>query len=399
VQSFEEMPEERYKIEELEALVGEYRRTEEKLRRNYDTQTTINSLLKLSLEDIPLHTILERSLDMLLSIPWLSFESRGGIFLVEEDPEVLILRVQRGMDESVRQQCSEVPFGQCLCGKAALAGEILHVVSDDFRHERKHQELEPHGHYCVPILHGDKVFGVINIFVGAGHERDPREEEFLLSIANTLAGIILRRKTEEALRKSEKQLRNITSSLGEGLYLLDAFGRLVFMNPEAERLLGWTEGELLYREVHDLIHPQKAEGETLTADQCPVLQVLQSGRKYVAEDAFFSRKDGSLFPVSYVVAPIIEKGTVTGAITAFQDITRRKQLERELLKSRKDESLGVLAGGVAHDFNNLLTAMWGNVNLAKIHTDPEDRLVYERLNGAGNLCRPRNSYTVPFLLH
>jgi signal transduction histidine kinase len=48
------------------------------------------------------------------------------------------------------------------------------------------------------------------------------------------------------------------------------------------------------------------------------------------------------------------------------DITRRKKAESELLKSRKMESVGILAGGIAHDFNNLLAVIVGNTSLMKL---------------------------------
>ena len=56
------------------------------------------------------------------------------------------------------------------------------------------------------------------------------------------------------------------------------------------------------------------------------------------------------------------------------DVTRMKNLEREILKSEKLESLGVLAGGIAHDFNNLLAAIMGNISLAKIEIDPSSEI-------------------------
>ncbi len=397
VHPLEEIPGDRYKIEELETLIEEYRRTEEQLRRNHDTQAVINALLSLSLEEIPFHDLLQRCLSLLLSIQWLSFESRGAIFLVEEDPEILVLKVANGLEGLDRKVCSEVPFGQCLCGKAALAGEILHVSSDDARHERKFDGMLPHGHYCIPIQYADRVLGVINIFVDAEHQRDPAEEEFLVTIARTLAGIVVRRRTEEALRKSEKKLRNITSNLGEGIFVLDAFGRLVFMNPEAERLLGVSEEALLFHEIDDLVFVG-GEAEREVKDESPFRQVLRSGMKCSSEDALFHRRDGTLLPVAYVSTPFMEKGKVTGLITAFRDISERKRLEKELLKSQKDESLGILAGGVAHDFNNLLTAIWGNINLAKIHIDPEDEIVYERLTGAEEAVRRAKDLTQQLLI-
>ena len=61
--------------------------------------------------------------------------------------------------------------------------------------------------------------------------------------------------------------------------------------------------------------------------------------------------------------------SVTGEVLAVlvsRDITRRKQVEDELLKSNKLESLGILAGGIAHDFNNILGILWSNISLAKL---------------------------------
>ncbi len=64
----------------------------------------------------------------------------------------------------------------------------------------------PYGHYAVPILFGGRTLGVINIYVKKGHIRDRKEEEFLLTIADTLAGIILRKQAEEEKEKLQSQL-------------------------------------------------------------------------------------------------------------------------------------------------------------------------------------------------
>ena len=70
---------------------------EEQLKRSYWIQETLSSILKLSLEPISLKEQLERALDLILSIPWLSLESKGCIFLVDEDRRSLILTVQNGV--------------------------------------------------------------------------------------------------------------------------------------------------------------------------------------------------------------------------------------------------------------------------------------------------------------
>lgn len=66
-------------------------------------------------------------------------------------------------------------------------------------------------------------------------------------------------------------------------------------------------------------------------------------------------------------------GRVKSIVGTFLDITERKRVEEEVIKSQKLDSLGVLAGGIAHDFNNLLTGITGSISLAKILLKPEDR--------------------------
>ncbi len=71
------------------------------------------------------------------------------------------------------------------------------------------------------------------------------------------------------------------------------------------------------------------------------------------------------------------------ALLATTDITASKQAEKEQLKLKKLESLGVLAGGIAHDFNNLLTGLYGNLELAKIFL-ATDHKSYKYLKSAGD---------------
>ncbi len=138
------------------------------------------------------------------------------------------------------------------------------------------------------------------------------------------------KRTEEALQASENTLRNITSMIGEGIYVLDARGCLTFMNPEAEKLLGWTEAELMGREVHEVIHAQRADGTPLPAAECPVLRAISCGTAFRNEDEVFIRKDGSRFPASVVATPLCEGGRIIGSVAAFHDITERKKVAEEL---------------------------------------------------------------------
>ena len=144
------------------------------------------------------------------------------------------------------------------------------------------------------------------------------------------------RRAQEALRENEKLLKGITSSLGEGVIVLNDRCRLVFMNREAERLLGWTALELMDRDVHGVIRSLNQDGRMLAEPYfywSPDL-LLKNGMLRTEEDVFW-RKDGSLMPVSVVASAMVEEGKAVAAVIAFQDITERKQAEWESIESGK----------------------------------------------------------------
>ncbi len=192
--------------EQLQLEIEERKRAEEELQRNYDTQTVVSSLLRFSLEDISFEKLLKHALDLILSIPWLTLESTGSIYFVEDDSEVLALKAQKNLPESL--PCRKVPFGKCFCGKAAMTQEIQYANCLDDRHEITYEGITPHGHCCVPILSSGKTLGVINLYIEEGHCYYQKEEQFLTTIADTLVGIILRKHSQMALQHSLEALRN-----------------------------------------------------------------------------------------------------------------------------------------------------------------------------------------------
>ena len=138
-----------------------------------------------------------------------------------------------------------------------------------------------------------------------------------------------REQAEGALVASEQRLRAITASLGEGLVVVDQEGRVTFMNPEAERLLGWSEPELRGRPFHETVHDRRPDGSPYPADECPSRLVARTGSRATIDDEIYFRKDGSAFHVSFIADPVSDSGKGGGVVIAFQDITVRKQREAE----------------------------------------------------------------------
>jgi signal transduction histidine kinase/CheY-like chemotaxis protein len=90
------------------------------------------------------------------------------------------------------------------------------------------------------------------------------------------------------------------------------------------------------------------------------------------------RKDGTIFPVE-ITATYLEYQNEGFSFSFSRDITRRKQMEEQLMQARKMEAIGQLAGGVAHDFNNMLCVILGYTELIKSRLAPDDPSFREML--------------------
>ncbi len=196
--------------------ITEVKRAEQCLERKQQFQSVLNAMLKISLQSCSLVEMLDQILERIVSVPWLTLEGTGAILLVEAEPDTLVLRSCRKLPDAVKTMCKKVPFGKCLCGRAAAQKELIFADSLDERHEVRYEGIRPHGHYCIPILSAGEVLGVLDLSIRDGHVRDEEDEEFLLAIANGLAGIIQRKRSEIQLVRYRQQLEKLAKEdMGE----------------------------------------------------------------------------------------------------------------------------------------------------------------------------------------
>jgi PAS domain S-box-containing protein len=111
----------------------------------------------------------------------------------------------------------------------------------------------------------------------------------------------------------------VMDTMVEGLYVLDSEGRVTFLNAAASRLLGWTGDELCGRSMHNAIHFQYADGSPHPEADCELLKVRTEGRSVQMQHEHFTRKNGSLLPVSYSAAPLMAGAKVDGVVVVFRD--------------------------------------------------------------------------------
>jgi PAS domain S-box-containing protein len=184
----------------------------------------------------------------------------------------------------------------------------------------------------------------------------PRSEDVRLGVE--------RQGLEVERRASDARFRALVDSTVDAFFLQDEYGRLLDVNRQACRSLGYARQELIGRIPFE-IDPD-ADG---------ILRQRVRERLAAGEAATFEgrqrRKDGSAFPVEVRVSAFRE-GDRTLRVSLVRDISERKQaeatrvrLEEELGRARKLAAIGSLAGGIVHDFNNILGAIVGYGELAQ----------------------------------
>lgn len=190
-----------------------------------------------------------------------------------------------------------------------------------------------------------------------------------------------RRKAEVSLEESRRMLSLILDSIPQRVFWKDRESRYLGCNrPFAEdagvggpdHIVGKTDDDLAWCNTADRY---RADDRT----------VMEADEPMLAYDEPVVVADGSPRWVRTSKLPLHDaEGCVVGVLGTYEDITERRELERQLMQAQKLESVGRLAGGVAHDFNNLLTVIFGHVDflISQLHPDDPARAGVDEIRHA-----------------
>jgi PAS domain S-box-containing protein len=305
-----------------------------------DTRSTVlNHLLQLALRRLPMAELLELALDEVLGIPGMALQQKGAIFLTEGDSRTLVMSAQRNLSRDVLAACARVPFGRCLCGRAAHFAETQFSSGLDERHEVGYPGISPHGHYCVPLKSEGRVLGVITLYLDEGHRFDAEEAGFLTACADVLAGVMERRRAEAALSESEARIRAITDSAQDAILMMGPDGGISYWNPMAEKVFGYARQEALGKNLHEFLAPQRYH----EAHRAAIGEFKKTGQgaavgKTIELEAV--RKGGEEISIALSLSSV-QIGGEWAAIGIVRDITEAKRMnaEREAMIVELKEAL------------------------------------------------------------
>jgi len=165
-----------------------------------------------------------------------------------------------------------------------------------------------------------------------------------------------------ALHEQKELLRATLASIGDGVIVTDATGRVTFLNKVAQTLTGWKAGDAVGKPLQTVF--SIVNEETRKQVENPAMRALREGQIMgLANHTLLISKDGTEWPIDDSAAPITDsKREVCGAILVFREIKDRKRQEKELLAQkstleesdrRKTEFLATLA----HELRNPLAPL------------------------------------------
>ncbi len=143
-------------------------------------------------------------------------------------------------------------------------------------------------------------------------------------------GIATWQRVEGVFQDIERENQLILRAAGEGIYGVNAEGKTTFVNPAAERMLGWAAEELVGREIHPIVHHTHHDGRHYPDHDCPIYAAFRDGAVHQVGGEVFWRKDGSPVWVEYTSTPIRDRDVVVGAVIVFRDVSQRREADEKL---------------------------------------------------------------------
>lgn len=327
-----------------------------------------------------------------------------NMYIAIYNEEADTIRFPYYKDENDYSPPKERESGNGLTEYVIRTGKPFIASEQNLDELREHGEIEltgpPSNDWLgVPLKTTRGILGVITIQTYQENDAaySQQDAEMLGFVSELIAQAIQRKKAERQLSKEQEQLAVTLKSIGDGVITTDLEGRVLLLNKMASKLSGWPEEEAKGRpldEIFNVVHNNT--GERVLPD---IFEVIRSQELYLLPpESVLIRKNGERLHIADSIAPLRDdQSNIIGAVIVFRDITKQRKLEEELLRTRKLESVGVLAGGIAHDFNNILSSILGNISLARMALQGSEDKVETLLRNAEEGSKRASQFTKQLL--
>lgn len=314
-----------------------------------DLTTVIKSSQALAAE-----IVLEKLVNKLMRIALENAGAQSGFLILVKEGQLLIeAQATVEQDKIIVRQSLFMLTGQRLPLSLINYVERTHkaIILTDATHEgifTKDPYIVFHqtkSILCIPIIHQGQLIGLLYLENNLSTGAFTPERLDVLKILSAQAAISLQNaQLYVALHENEKRLTQFLEAVPVGIAVLDAEGKPYYINQTAQSLLGkGLVTEATSEQLTEVYQIYSAEtGQIYPAEQLPIVRALQ-GEQVTVSDLEIHQED-RIIPVEGVGTPIFDdEGKIIYAITAFQDITPRKQAEADRIRFTQELALKNLA--------------------------------------------------------
>ena len=212
--------------------------------------------------------------------------------------------------------------GEGLAGKVWESGapiSIADVAADQSARSPAAAAAGLKGIVGFPVRSGRRVVGMISLHTWAPRHLDDGLVAVMNDIGSQIGEFVERKRAEVALQESEKRMRSVLDNVSDGLATLDSTSLIESANPAVVKLFGYLEEELIGQPVDILIATTHRSGFVNYLQRRLKLDLPSSG----AHETMGKRKNGSLFPLEFVVSSM-HVGPRHLFIATMRDISERK---------------------------------------------------------------------------
>lgn len=220
--------------------------------------------------------------------------------------------------------------------------------------------LERSGKWTGELTGRKKNGTIIDVLISASMVLDKAQKP--ISMMGSFVDVTERKRYEAQIRQLSMAMQQASVSV----VITDLNGIIVYVNEASTRTSGYSREELVGRKPSLF-----KSGETPSSVYDHLWKTIKAGNEWRGEFRN-KRKDGTLYWESVVIAPVKdEHGTTINYIAVKDDVTERKEMQNQLLRSQRMESIGTLAGGIAHDLNNILGPILLSVQVLRMKVKDE----------------------------
>lgn len=226
---------------EIEKSLAKIDSAQEEIHQRTEEFNILHKVAKILHEVGGLEQTLKKTLIELTQFKELEVEYKAGIFLADEERKTLSLFCTIGeFTQEFLEKEKEIPYGNCLCGRVAVSGEMIISNScfSDKRHENQFEGMTDHGHYIVPLKSKGEMVGVLFLYTDENPPWYVRSQEILMSIGGLIADSIVSRQREEKIIKINGELKELNElknkflgiashDLRNPLYLIRSFSEIM----------------------------------------------------------------------------------------------------------------------------------------------------------------------------